>query len=322
MINNKGMTLIEEIIALAIIAIASLIMLVGFSTAAHIFGDSTQYKNITNQQYAALLENENNDESINITNENANVTIKVNDKVISVKGKQKNASSSKDKQAILSTMEFNNITLSNTMQTIANTNELINTILPLKNNELKTWFEEICKNQEAEVPSGVNYYFSNDSYRAFYYYMFGQTHLKLEQDIIDKCNEIFNQMHPNPHTTAEKKAYIGEKTLYIRPYFCGGLKDNSNNFENYVVLVAAPSSGYNQTDGWNTSLVYNSIDGHWYYKIFSERYTDTNSKINIASFTSKDVNVSDLFKGTVTSINNKNDKNYNFSDQTQWVRID
>lgn len=30
MINNKGMTLVEEIVALAIISIASLIMLVGF----------------------------------------------------------------------------------------------------------------------------------------------------------------------------------------------------------------------------------------------------------------------------------------------------
>ena len=44
MINNKGMTLVEEIVALAIISIASLIMLVGFSTAANVFADSTRYR--------------------------------------------------------------------------------------------------------------------------------------------------------------------------------------------------------------------------------------------------------------------------------------
>ncbi|MEI3292468.1 MAG: type II secretion system protein [Thomasclavelia ramosa] len=44
MINNKGMTLVEEIVALAIISIASLKTLVGFSTAANVFADSTRYK--------------------------------------------------------------------------------------------------------------------------------------------------------------------------------------------------------------------------------------------------------------------------------------
>ena len=37
MINNKGMTLVEEIVALAIISIASLIMLVGFFLLLQMF---------------------------------------------------------------------------------------------------------------------------------------------------------------------------------------------------------------------------------------------------------------------------------------------
>lgn len=95
MINNKGMTLVEEIVALAIISIASLIMLVGFSTAANDFADSTRYKDITNKQYAALLGNENTDKDINVSNEDAKVIIKVADKVITVKTNQSNATSKK-----------------------------------------------------------------------------------------------------------------------------------------------------------------------------------------------------------------------------------
>ena len=58
MINNKGMTLVEEIVALAIISIASLIMLVGFSTAANVFADSTRYKDITNKLYSISVTKE------------------------------------------------------------------------------------------------------------------------------------------------------------------------------------------------------------------------------------------------------------------------
>ena len=97
MINNKGMTLVEEIVALAIISIASLIMLVGFSTAANDFADSTRYKDIT-----ALLGNENTDKDINVSNEDAKVIIKVADKVITVKTNQSNATSKKDSQTMLS----------------------------------------------------------------------------------------------------------------------------------------------------------------------------------------------------------------------------
>ena len=90
-----------------------------------VFADSTRYKDITNKQYAALLGNENTDKDINVSNEDAKVIIKVADKVITVKTNQSNATSKKDSQTMLSKLNFNNINLSNTPQTVANCNDFL-----------------------------------------------------------------------------------------------------------------------------------------------------------------------------------------------------
>ena len=161
MINNKGMTLVEEIVALAIISIASLIMLVGFSTAANVFADSTRYKDITNKQYAALLGNENTDKDINVSNEDAKVIIKVADKVITVKTNQSNATSKKDSQTMLSKLNFNNINLSNTPQTVANCNDFLDSVLSFTT--IKQ-FDEWIAEQGIDVASYNGWYKNNDCF--------------------------------------------------------------------------------------------------------------------------------------------------------------
>ena len=62
--NTKGMTLIEVIISLLIISTASLIIVVGFVTALNLFTDSNHYKDVTNKQQKALVDEENKDKNI------------------------------------------------------------------------------------------------------------------------------------------------------------------------------------------------------------------------------------------------------------------
>lgn len=309
MINNKGMTLIEEIVALAIISIASLIMLVGFSTAANVFADSTQYKNITNKQYAALLGNENTDKDINISNENAKVTIKVGDKVITVKASQSSATSTKDSQTVLSKLNFNNINLSNTPQTIANCDEFLGEVLSFTS---KDKFDEWLLEQGVEADSYTGWYKGNDGYRYYYYNRYGQTHLTLEQEVIDECNKIFDEVHQTATNQLEKKARIGDKTLYIKPYFCGGIFGGNISIEDGYFLMASELSGISGGSQWKTSLIY--ARGSWYYKVFALGENNQNSYVDVAGFSGNNVTVNNLFDG---SINEK----INLSDQSQWVKI-
>ena len=48
--DNKGMTLIEVVVSLLILSTASLIMVMGFTTAINIFTDANAYKNAINKE--------------------------------------------------------------------------------------------------------------------------------------------------------------------------------------------------------------------------------------------------------------------------------
>lgn len=75
--NTKGMTLIEVIISLLIISTASLIIVVGFVTALNLFTDSNHYKDVTNKQQKALVDEENKDTDIDVDDTLANYSITI-----------------------------------------------------------------------------------------------------------------------------------------------------------------------------------------------------------------------------------------------------
>ena len=97
--NTKGMTLIEVIISLLIISTASLIIVVGF-----VFTDSNHYKDVTNKQQKALVDEENKDTDIDVDDTLANYSITVNESgnPIIVNGTYKKATSKTYKDVNLS----------------------------------------------------------------------------------------------------------------------------------------------------------------------------------------------------------------------------
>ena len=102
--NTKGMTLIEVIISLFIISTASLIIVVGFVTALNLFTDSNHYKDVTNKQQKALVDEENKDTDIDVDDTLANYSITVNESgnPIIVNGTYKKATSKTYKDVNLS----------------------------------------------------------------------------------------------------------------------------------------------------------------------------------------------------------------------------
>ena len=103
--NTKGMTLIEVIISLLIISTASLIIVVGFVTALNLFTDSNHYKDVTNKQQKALVDEENKDTDIDVNDTLANysITITEGSKPIVVNGTYKKATSKTYKDVNLTT---------------------------------------------------------------------------------------------------------------------------------------------------------------------------------------------------------------------------
>ncbi len=105
--NNKGMTLIETIIALLILSTASIIMVTGFVTAFRVFSDSEQYKNNTNNEETALINESQKDTNIDVDPIDAtySITLKQGQSPIEVNGVYKKAKSKTDDGVTLSTFE-------------------------------------------------------------------------------------------------------------------------------------------------------------------------------------------------------------------------
>lgn len=319
--NNKGMSLVEEIVALAIISLASLIMLVGFSTAANVFADSTKYKNITNEQYQVLLNKDYNSENVILSENMANATIKVGANTFTVEGKQRKATSNKE---MLSAFEFeinNDVTENqgNTDKTLSNIDNYIKEVAGLKNEgDFLTWLKDkkgiIVPPEEAYGNSDTN---NSNFYQHYYYYAHGKSYLQLEQNIIDECNRIFDSVHQNATDENEKSMRIGDKKLYIKPVFCDGLWGiNGEDKTNGYFLIASESPELILTDKkdtqLNTKLIY--ARGKWYYKIFGLDENYQNAFVDVAEFSNNNSNetVDDLYNGS---------KGIDLNDQTNWAVI-
>ena len=106
LILNSGLNgiIIEVIISLLIISTASLIIVVGFVTALNLFTDSNHYKDVTNKQQKALVDEENKDTDIDVNDTLANYSITVNESgnQIIVNGTYKKATSKTYKDVNLS----------------------------------------------------------------------------------------------------------------------------------------------------------------------------------------------------------------------------
>ena len=76
--DNKGMTLIEVVVSLLILSTASLIMVMGFTTAIHIFSDANEYKNAINKEESVLQGDTTYSEEVSIADQDVKYSITVN----------------------------------------------------------------------------------------------------------------------------------------------------------------------------------------------------------------------------------------------------
>lgn len=77
MLNNKGMTLVEVVIGVLLIAIASIMMVQGFGTSARMINDANQIKyGSTNAESGVELEDYSTRTGVENTISNGSVTVK------------------------------------------------------------------------------------------------------------------------------------------------------------------------------------------------------------------------------------------------------
>lgn len=113
--DNKGMTLIEVVVSLLILSTASLIMVMGFTTAINIFTDANAYKNAINKEESVLQGDTTYKQEVSTADQDVKYSITVNsgDTPIEVKGTLTKATTSLE-NASLSSIEVGSINTNDT----------------------------------------------------------------------------------------------------------------------------------------------------------------------------------------------------------------
>ncbi|WP_041139790.1 prepilin-type N-terminal cleavage/methylation domain-containing protein [Beduini massiliensis] len=322
MLNRKGMTLIEVVIATAIISIGAAVLYSGFTTVAKMMIDSKVYTQNVNDQLSALNGKENNGSQL--TQNDTTIMIKANGKEIEIEGTLVTASSEVDTVGTLNLKKigYGEVEEKSNIDSVIKdwTELLIQQAMLATQNDRINYYNQLLAQKGVE-PVTNNYYgsYSNDLLNIVYFlrYQDNGFYPTLEKEVIDRCNTIFDNDHKPPIATShEANMRLGDKQYYIHAYIanpdelCAKIRAKngeitSQEIAEYVIYYAATSSTNANTYQWRTSLVYNQAEKAWYYKRFPSGNMDKDSYIAVSNYLKTDA--SELY--------------LEFLNPTKWAKI-
>lgn len=266
--NNKGMSLIEIIVSILIISIASMILLESFFAITNLIGNSNRYDLATDEQLASLVGG--------MTNNTITLTTEQKETIIMVEGATEPISVMGE--YVVANGIDKDISLKNFITLKKDTDSYQETLVQLQEiyNETKDMTAE-RKNeylssleQKTGIATGLTCLTGarNDELRVFYYLQYG--HREIEKEVIEECNKVYDMMHPTPIPGLhEAKAKIGERRMYLKPYFIEATKE--------FILCGGFVDDFAQ-EGWKTNIIYDQIDMCFYYKVFPATSTGSNQE--------------------------------------------
>lgn len=287
--NTKGMTLVEMIVTIAVFSIAALVLAAGFSTVIRYMGEASAIKNTSNEIYS-IIESEN---SKDVTYEEVDFKIYLNDgnnvdnkinRVIAEKGisddkdayKVKYSKFTKEVGYIDTAKTFYEQVVKEMEYCLANSanKEWVNTyVSAYEQYKSKLSYSDNYSpySKDKDKPANTivwNEILTNTKFRLYIHLVLLKTESFpiIDDEIINQCNIIYKQMHPNSTTGA-----LEDKPYYMKPYYFQNDKK--------VALIAETKYNPYEQDSWQVKLIY--LEGNWYYKIFIEEDTK-NSYYNIA----------------------------------------
>lgn len=300
-IDNRGMTLLELIIALFIITLASIILITGLSTSTKVIQESHQYKNATNEQLASLTKQKA-EEDVRVENKQDSIIVSIDGKQITIDGVLQTTSSKNFKDVSLTSFVIKDTKVNRYQEYYYKMIELFNKIKGMSKEQGQAYLEEL--KQESGISTDYLYsgWLRNDDFRVFAYLYAG--FIEIDQEVIDECNTIYDGTHnPTNIYSPEAKARFGDKKMFIKPYRI----EMGNDATDVLIMCAVPTNDLS-TDQWRTSLIYNPSDESWYYKVFPAGDSAVESYLQLSSLKSEGVTWSVL--------------QAQLQDPTQWQKLE
>lgn len=279
--NNKGMSLVEVVMAILIISLASVLLVQSLSTVTTVISKADRRSHVTNEQLSALVGSQDS-ERVTIVEQDKEVVITAEGLTspIKIDGTYQEASSNENEEVKLRTFTAIEKREDMYQKMLSNSKKVYDETWELTAAEKLIYLKQL--EEKAGITTGMTPAtgIRNDELRVYYYLKYGFPPVK--QEIIDECNKIFDQTHPNASPTSnEGKEKIGNRQMFWKVYYL----DKSVN-KGDAILYGVYTNNINQ-DGWKTSLVYNAADGNVYYKIFpvpSESWNTSGSSIVLTEY--------------------------------------
>lgn len=312
MLNKKGMTLVEMVVTIAILAIAGTILVAGFTSVISHMGNAALIKNTSNEVFSSMEANATEDatskEGTIRFHFSAGNTFEDKIQISTIKKPIDGMGSyqvelkkyGNDNTYIDATKTFYEMVKSSyakwsNLSSQERQNQYTSKRSELIDNGFKIPFEDV-------------YRITNDSFRWIFtvFDLEGGTFPKVDQAVIEKCNAIYEKNNPS---FLSNSAYYGDKDVYVKPYLL--VK------KGYPILYAVPTfSGSEVTNPkeWHTSLIYNPEDRHWYYKVFraTSNQDSLNSYYDLTRFTNDNLDDSVVWEQLLND----------FKDANKWQRIE
>lgn len=279
-LDNKGMSLVEVVMAILIVSIASVLLVQSLSTVTRLISEADLRTRTTNDQLNALVGSKVN-EGVEVTSTEKDVVINAEGlfRPITVIGNYEVATSSNESEVSIHNFTANENREDIYQKMLSNAKLIYKETKDMTADQKREYLARLEAKAGITTGAGMATGIRNDELRVFYYLLHGFPLVKKE--IIAECNDIFDKGHPNASPTSnEGKQKIGDKDMYWKVYY----PDKSEPPGNFI-LYAVGSDGINKE--WATSLVYNEIDRSLYYKIFpvpEHSWQTTGSTIELSQY--------------------------------------
>lgn len=278
--NNKGMTLIEVVVSLLILSTASLIMVMGFTTAINIFSNANTYKTETNAEEESLLKNTKNGTKFSEDLKEAKYIIKedATSSPIEVTGKYKKLTSSKEKDIALA--NFTNGKIDDTRKAYSVYKEYME-----KMDNLSDFLSNYKITHGSSLPgtegmdseknaNAVNNWLSENGYEGSvdnvvmqipkFYNLFSEYNYEIDElrDTIEKDNPqyagnikeencyVMPCLFYNTKVDLSHFSKDSQFKYYKNVYIILGDRNNKNSTPDFIWAIYDNSSYNNETDTW------------------------------------------------------------------------
>lgn len=274
--NEKGLTLIELIVSMLILSIASLMFFSSFSVVLRLMKEGADIKNASADIVAMLDGNAVDDGDVPIisTNTLAKASLTLSDSsIIRVEGTAYHATKAygSDTDDMVHLEKFTTHALTKNEKSALKMSGILDSVGGIGLS--KTFIDNLSKEEKQQICDEIgrtNFWPNNDVFIDYLYKKYLKEINNVESYVWPTIDISNMKLHDGSTIVIKDRVLDTLMELYVVPYFI----DPTNG----LYLLSARTTPAIDRPNWNAYLIFNDDDQHWYYRESSYELTKLTNK--------------------------------------------